>query len=87
MPVEIDFYHFLHITKVLKRQKNFLKDIVVFTIPAPGKQKIKNTFLLHCLSTNGFLKIFSLVFILRISAAKPPNFHATKVFCLKVVFN
>ena len=87
MPVEIDFYHFLCITKVLKWQKNFLKDIVVLTIPTSGKQKIKNTFLLHCLSTNEFLKIFSLVFILRISAAKPPKFHATKVFCLKVVFN
>ena len=87
MPVEIDFYHFLSITKVLKRQKNFLKDIAVFTIPTPGKQKIKSTFLLHCLSTNEFLKIFSLIFILRISVAKPPKFDATKVFCLKVVFN
>ena len=41
MPVEIDFYHFLRVTKVLKWQKNFLKDIVIFTIAAPGKQKIK----------------------------------------------
>ena len=86
MPGEIDFYHFLHITKVLKRWKNFLKDIVVFTIPTPGKRKIKNEFLLHCFSSNEFLKIFSMVFILWISAAKPPKFHATKVFCLKVVF-
>ena len=86
MPVEIDFYHFLHITKVLKQQKNFLKDIVVFTMSTPGKQKIKNAFFLHCFSTSEFLKIFSMVFILRISAAKPQKFHATKVFCLKVVF-
>ena len=66
MPVEIDFYHFLRITKVLKQQKKFLKDIVVFTIPTPGKQEIKNEFFLHCLSTNQFLKIFSMAFILRI---------------------
>ena len=39
MHVEIDFYHILRIAKVLKRQKNFLKDIVVFTLPTPGKQK------------------------------------------------
>ena len=86
MPVKIDFYHFLQITKVLKQQKNFLKDIVVFTIPTPRKQNIKNAFLLNCLSTNEFLKIFSMVIVLRISAAKPQKFHATKVFCLKVVF-
>ena len=66
MPGEIDFYHFLHIAKVLKRWKNFLKDIVVFTIPTPRKQKIKSAFFLHCLSTNQFLKIFSMAFILRI---------------------
>ena len=86
MPVEIDFYSFLHITKILTPKKNFLKDIAVFTIPAPGKKKIKNAFLFNCLSTNEFLKIFSMVIVLRISAAKPQKFHATKVFCLKVVF-
>ena len=64
MPVEIDFYHFLRITKVLKQQKHFLKDIVVFAIPTPGKQEIKNAFFLHCFSTNQLLKSFSMVFIL-----------------------
>ena len=44
MPVEIDFYHFLHIAKVLKHQKNLLKDIVVFTIPTPESKKKKIIF-------------------------------------------
>ena len=86
MPVEIDFYHFLHITKVLKQQKNFLKDIVVFTISTPGKQKIKNAVFLHCFSNNELLKIFQWFLFCGSQLKNHKNFMPRKFFCLKVVF-
>ena len=87
MPVEIDFYRFLHITKNIKTPEKLSERYRCFYHPSSRKEKNKKCIFVECLSTNEFLKIFSIVIVLRISTAKPQKFHATKVFYLKVVLD